>query len=329
MLCLLPFLCSSLTYSSKDELIYFSGKNDVKFLAILVSEWCPHCVQSASIFKELEDTYENETRFQVVRINCDNYNTICKKFPETATPGIYWVFSTPDKAEQYQGSVTFANINSFIEKHIENTFINIDSEEVFEEQIRKHNDTSIFVYQKSDDEESDLTDQISLISQSYSNYPCTFFNLKYKQNKETNQNVLYNYNSQTKQKIMFDSEFNVENISKFINELAFPPISIISNLFFDHASANGYSVLLLADEIPYFLPEIEKIAPKIPHSLRTGVNYCGNSPRLCTNLLIRTGRGPQLLIFVPSKNYNYYYKDELKEDLILALKGCLDIITPV
>ena len=314
------FYLFSLFYSAiynKDYLQYFPSGEHLPVLAILVSEWCPHCHHSTPIFEEIESNYSSDTRLTILRINCDKYNEICKKFPEQSTPGIFWVYSDPNKAEQYQSSITFSNIKSFIEKHLGNTFIDIHDEEEFQRELEIRKDNSIFVYQKDDDETADMTSIISLIASNLGSYPCYFFMLQYKQNKSITHNHFYNYNLMTKKKIDFDGEFTTEDLKKFIMKYVFPPFSVVSHLFFDNALETESNVLLLSDEKPYFEEELRNMSIKFPDFLRTGIIHCGDSPRLCLNLLIQTGRGPQIQMYNPLKKYNYYFKDELTEDMLI------------
>ena len=298
---------------NENLIFYFTDPGHIPTLCILVSSWCPHCVQSTPVFEEIMKLYKDDERFTVMQINCDQYNSICKQFPETSTPAIYWMYSDASRAEQFHGSVTVSNIKSFIEKHLGSTFIDIHNEEEFQKELDDHNDSSIFVYQR--DENNDLTKIITLIASKLSSYPCHFFFLKYKRNPERNENYLYNYNLMTKKKIEYSGNFLENDLKEFILKFAFPPISHISTLFFDNAVETSSTVLLLADEPPYYYQEkLKNMSVRFPPSLRTAIIYCGNTPKLCLNLLIQSGKGPQFLMYNPKLQYNYYYKDTFEEE---------------
>ena len=317
------YACLSITLTSDNSSLYFTDMQHIPFFAILVSDWCPHCVASTDVFDEIESIYSNDSRLLVFRINCDRDASICRRFPETSTPGLFWIYTTPEQSEQYNGAVSTSNIKSFIEKHFGETYIDIKNKEEYEKELNEHKESSIFVYQKS--ETNDMTNTLRYIASSMTNYPCHFFNLKFALNEsEKEKQVLFNINPEFGITVYFNESFNVSNIEAFINKFAFPPISHISELFFNHAYKNNYTVLLLADEVPLFEERYRMMIPKLPPELRTGVVYCGSSPRLCRALLISQGKGPQIQMYNPSKKYQYYYKDDLNErDLTLWINNVL------
>ncbi|EAY00419.1 hypothetical protein TVAG_114230 [Trichomonas vaginalis G3] len=317
-MCLLSFFLactSSYNLTNRDIPYLFSDMEHKPFFAILYSDWCPHCLEHNELFMQLEKKYDGDSRFGLVRINCDNFNHICKKFPDSFTPGLYWVIDSPDRAEGYFGTLDLPSIISFIEKHLGELIVEVQNISQYENLLTTYKDNSIFVYQKAKDHGD--SDKISDIVFKFKNYPTIFANLKFTLKEDTEDSLFFNINPSTNISTIYDGPYETELLKIFINKYAFPPISPLSALFFEHAITNNYNVLLLADEEPYFVDNFTRIVTENKLEMRAIHFRCVSFPKFCLDLLIQTGNGPQIIINNPKKHYEWYYKDELESSQII------------
>lgn len=310
----LVFLCSSKFITSINATFILGNGPHIPVLAILVSEWCPHCQELKPIFEELENLYDLDNRVSVARIICDHDNKICQQFEDTSTPSLYWVESIPEKAELYNGAITVNDIRSFIEKKLSPPIIHIQNLTQYNELLSFFEDNSIFVYKQS--RNNNLSQIIQEISTNFSKFPCNFFEL----DELSDINFTHDFVNLYPKKnmtIYYEGNITQENIYNFVNSNAFPPFLYSSYNFLDHAHRNNFSILLLADEKPFFRNTLLDAVPNMPKALKSGVIFCGNNPKLCLQNLIPEGKGPHIVIMQPSKKYVWHFKEDLNVSKII------------
>jgi hypothetical protein len=150
----------------------------------------------------------------------------------------------------------------------------------------------------------------------FADYPCFFFLLNFTW-RSTQEPLFGNFLPDLKQLVLFRADFTPEALRAFVANFAFPPISLSSTNFFSHIKAIGATVLVLADEEPHFLPQLEALAGRLPEDLRAAVVYCRDDPAPCHNLVLKIGGGPQLMLYNPLKKLNWYYRGPMEERGIL------------
>lgn len=297
--------CASIT---RDNSTIFLGEmNHGPVFVSLTSQYCPHCQEMMPIWKQLEEKYEGSKSVLIATIDCDTEKKLCSAFPDNFTPVFYWVRTTPERAEQFTGAVKLNEFVSFVEKQISPSVIEIGSEETLKSEITKNNESSIFMMQNLD--EKQLSDVLHVASK-YINFPCHFFKLGY-QKFETKDPVFLNMYSPTNRTIMYSGDYSLLSIGKFIEKLAYPPISHISKQFFEHAEETNSTVLILADELPRFETILMNLTGQMDPYLRAGVIFCGNTPGMCHRLVIPIGRGSQLIMYNPTLKYIWYFRGNL------------------
>lgn len=261
-------------------------------------------------WKQLEQRFEGSSNVLIATITCNLEERLCNRFPDSYTPSVFLVRTTPEQAEQYTGAIELAELSSFVEKTIAPSIMNISSEVMLKEQLEKHNESSIFIFQNLDDK---AFSKIVRLSNEFESFPCHFFNLRYRKWAIENP-VLINYYYPTNQSIQFDQSYSKKNMRRFIERLVYPPVSPISQAFFDHAKSLKSHVLVLADEPPYFQSNLRNITPLLDPYLRIGVLYCSNTPRMCLRLIIPMGSGPKLLMYHPDRKLIWYFKGNLADE---------------
>jgi len=301
--------------------LFFSLIDHSPVLAILVSDWCPHCVDMMPTFQILEEKYNKSELVTIARINCDRSKSICSRFPERSTPGIYWVLTTPEQSEAYHGAVDYENLNNYIEKQVSPQLIQIFNESHFHIEINRHNSSSIFIFQAPST--TNNVDIIKGIAIQFKSYPCRFFEIMYDKYPEK-ETVLAQYDPYADKYQFMQGIFTERSVYEFISMISFPRFVPVSQLFFSHFQATNQTVLILADEAPFFESSLVSIIPKLPN-VCCGMLYCGNHPKLCLSLLIPTNRGPQFIMLNSSLQYRWQFKDPLtEENIIMWTKAVLN-----
>jgi hypothetical protein len=160
--------------------------------------------------------------------------------------------------------------------------------------------------------ESEMVGAVRNISMAHSQYPCYFIQLAYSKFADRG-SVFLNYFSPTNRSVFFKRNFTQSNLREFVDMLVFPPISYDSQQFFLRANEVEATVVLLADEPPFFESRLLSLTKQFPETLRSGVLSCAADRKVCRRLVVPMGCGPQLLMNNPSKRYIWYYRGDLND----------------
>jgi hypothetical protein len=315
MLALFCWLSGAVPLTQDNATIFLGPTKHVPVLLALISDVCPECRQISALWTELEQKYQNNPNVLIASIDCVPMKHICDSFPDPLTPSIYWIKSVPSEAEQFFGGHTLFELILFLEKRIAPSVISIQTPDHLNLAIQKYEESSLFFIQNFDPV---LTQKLHQLASEFDQFPCYFFHILF-DHFNTENPVLINFYFPTNHSSQFTGKFTKSQMRKFINSFIYPPIAMASPFFFSHAKETQSTVLVLADEPPYFLENLKDLMPHVP--VRAGVVYCHSNIRLCYNLLIQTGRGPKILLYDPGKRYIWYYRGQLDREEIVEWVG--------
>jgi thiol-disulfide isomerase/thioredoxin len=280
-------------------------------LVALLSDYCPHCRDVPQIWRDLESIFGSNNHVMIATITCDHERRLCSRFPDALIPTIWWVRSDPENAEQYIGAVTLSELSSFVEKQMSPSVVAIPSDESLDAELRKHRNNSIFLLRNLDPA---VVADIRNMSADYEHFPCHFFVI----NSSESSPQFANFFLPTNRTVSFEGSFARADLRSFIEQFVFPPISYTSQNFFTHAKTIQSTVLILADEPPYFESELVSLTPRFPAALRCGVLFCSDNPRSCRRFVIPSRMGPMIFMHNPSRRLTWYYRGSMNGDSIVT-----------
>ena len=304
---LLCVSCVAVPISRENSSIFLGLGKHGPALVILTSQYCPHCQDIMPVWRQLEEKYEGSASILIGTVTCNLDERLCNSFPNSYTPSVFLVRTTPDQAEQYTGAIELSELSSYVEKAIAPSIVNISSEVMLKSELEKHNESSVFIFQNLNDK---VFAKVRSVAGDFEAFPCHFFNLQYRK-WEMEEPVFVNYYFPTNRSVQFDKAYSKKNLRSFVERLAYPPVSPMSQAFFDHAKEMKSLVLVLADERPYYQSKLLRVTPLLDPFLRACVIHCANTPRMCLRLIIPVGNGPRLLMYNPERKLIWYYKGDL------------------
>ena len=298
--------------SNVNEIIEKTNKKEI--FVFLISDFCPHCNTIKPIIKSLEDTYINNSYILIGKINCDYDKMLCKEFPNSVTPSFFYINQTINNSIQYKGANDLSEMKSFIEKQISYDIINVTTWEEFDKKCKVINESSIFYTKNINSKQLDI---IKTIAFKLKNYPCHFFNFV----DNLNENGIFEFCNMyypTNKTICFgEKQITEKKLLKFAKRHAYPIVGPISEQLLNITKELKSTILLLADEYPFFITNIQEMSSDFNDNLISATIDCANSKGLCYKLLIEKGNGPKILMYNPSKKYIWYYRNEMKNNAIL------------
>lgn len=281
----------------------------------LTSRWCPICQDLKPTWEKLEKTYENSTKIVIATISCDEYNPICKQFPDFLIPSIYTVNSFPKTADVYSGATTFNELSSYIEKLITPSFFIAQSKTHFLSLVDKFVNNSLFIINTRN---LSIVQNISNEFSSFQSLPCHLIQINFSNYNEITNSSFFNMYIPFNRTIEFSSnfDFNTKSIHEFISDFAYPPISPFSMSFFSHAKKYNQSILMLSENRPFFGPTLVNISKHLPPKLHSCILFCYDYPGICKMMLFSKNHH-NIAIYNPNLKYRWSYNGKfLSEEII-------------
>jgi hypothetical protein len=311
MLISLAALAASVVITRENSSQLLGTAKHSPVLVALLSDACPHCRDVFPIWRDLESIFAPNHRVTIATVTCDYERRLCSRFPDALTPTIWWVRSDPESAQQYIGSLPMSELSSFVEKQISPSVVAVANDEALSEELGRHRNAWIFLLRNLD---AAVVSDIRNMPSDYEHFPCHFFVL----NSSASVPQFANFFLPTNRTVPFEGTFTRADLRAFIEQFVFPPISYTSQNFFTHAKDIRSTVLVLADEPPYFESELIALTPRFPAALRCGVLFCSDNPKSCRRLVVPSRRGPVILMHDPSRKLTWYYRGSMDGDSIVT-----------
>ena len=305
-------LIFGISYSirSKDAEKLFTDAPHKPVFVTLFSQWCAHCYEFKPTKEQIQNFYKGSKDVDIADINCDQERELCAKFEGSGTPRLYFVSSTIEKAERYEGSRTFEEIKAFIQKFIQPPVLQINSSSQFRSEISQNQNSSIFILQ--DLGNTEYSHIISKLADKYLSYPAQFVNLTYKKYPEADVHFSMLY-PQTKTQFLFrpKKKFNERELTKFIEEHLYPPYGISSSLFFTVQKQLKEPFLVLEDWKHTIDAKIRDMTSKFPENLKTIEINCNSYEKFCRALKLNPAYTPSLTMVNTHRNTYFHYKGKM------------------
>ena len=293
--------------------------------------WCAHCKKFKPQWERLTEDPRFKGKVLFLAANCGNRkNTVCKYFPGTETPRIYWYDDPHSEAKPYSGIPVFEEVANFINQQLSGPFIELSYSENFEEvvkEIEKHMETrkrqQCFLFNISRDDDISL-EIIRNAAKEIKHLPVTL--LLFKDARDNHPPIISIQGTGLEYFTPDENnEFTEENVIQFIKKKSLPFLSIFTDMSLHYSSTNEIAVATLVLPKNKSNADMKPYAEALNHYFPTLQTNCYICKSLCNYVNEKAKDKPYIAVVNRSERYFWIYKKDFTvEGITDWAKGILN-----
>ena len=287
---------------------------DIPVFLLLKSKWCPHCMELEPEWEQLRERYAESKNLMVADISCDENRKLCFSFPESGTPRIFWTDDGVESAQRYVNTYSLESFVKFIEKRLSDPLQTLWNHEEYEAVLKAHaNESLVFVQSPG----KELEDLLNELAQEYEKSPIRFFKFGYDELETGQTRLFYRFEPLGINEAYDQEGFKAKPVKQWVSERSYPPISEANSFFVSQMVKKKYFMVYFQSPDDFdFVPNITRIASKVPRWLKTGLIDCDKMPRVCRMFGINKYRGSHLVIVNAPRNRYFRFNDEFNDTAV-------------
>ena len=304
---------------------------DMPMIVEVWDPWCAHCKQFKPHWDNLTEDPRVKNKVLFLAANCGSRkNKVCKYFPGSETPRIYWYDDPHSEPKPYSGLPLFDEVASFINQQLSGPFIELSYSENFEDVVkeieknmenRKRQQCFLFNISRDDDISLEI---IKEAAQQVKHLPVTLFLFK---DARDNHPPVISIQGRSNEYFVADEnhEFNEDNIAQYIKQKSLPFLSIFTDMTLHYSSTNEIAVATLVLPKKKNNVDMRPYAEVLNHYFPTLQTNCDICRSLCNYVNKKADNQGYLVVLNRSQRNYWIYKKELTLDGVDAwAKGILN-----